>query len=480
MMATTTSKTDETWIADDLTALAARIAAREVSPVAVVDLMLARIAAFDDDLQAYVHVSERARADAQVSAEALARGISRGPLHGVPIAVKDNYLTADMPTTAGTHAQGYTFAYEDAAAVARLRAAGAVLIGKTRTHEFAWGTETPPTRNPWDSARIPGGSSGGSGAALAARLAYGALGSDTGGSIRIPASLCGVVGLKPTFGRVSRAGIVPHSWSLDHAGPLALSVRDAALMLQVLAGHDARDPGSADMPVPDYRASIEDGIEGLTIGVCRNHFFGRNESDVERCVEQAIDDMRSLGATVVDFEVPNLRYGLGAIFAIELASSAAYHDAALKSGATAEMADDVRTLVEIGRLVSAADYLRAEQLRAQLIEDFASVLARVDAIVTPASPVTAWHRGQASVVTGGIEESPLAASWRLTYPFNLTGLPALSVPCGFDSRGLPVGLQIAGRPFDEAMVLRIGQAYERLHRWNAIVPPRFVPEERSK
>jgi aspartyl-tRNA(Asn)/glutamyl-tRNA(Gln) amidotransferase subunit A len=194
-------------------------------------------------------------------------------------------------------------------------------------------------------------------------------------------------------------------------------------------------------------------------------------------VERAIDDMRSLGAKIVDFEVPNLRYGLGAIFAIELASSAAYHDAALKSGATAVMADDVRTLIEIGRLVSAADYLRAEQLRTQLIEDFAAVLTRVDAIVTPASPVTAWRRAQASVVTGGVEESPLAASWRLTYPFNLTGLPALSMPCGFDSRGLPVGLQIAGRPFDEAMILRIGQAYERLHGWNAMIPPRFVHEE---
>ncbi|HTI17342.1 MAG TPA: amidase [Trinickia sp.] len=462
------------WIADDLTALAARIAACEVSPVDVVDRMLTRIAAFDGDLKAYVHVNEHARAEAEACAEELSRGVIRGPLHGVPIAVKDNYLTAEMPTTVGTRAPGYAFAREDSAAVARLRAAGAVLIGKTRTHEFAWGTETPPTSNPWDSSRIPGGSSGGSGAALAARLAFGALGSDTGGSIRIPASLCGVVGLKPTFGRVSRTGIVPHSWSLDHAGPLTLSVRDAALMLHVLAGHDASDPGSVDVPVPDYRASCKSGLAGFTIGVCRNHFFGRNEADVERCVERAIDDLRMLGAKVVDFEVPNLQYGLGAIFAIELASSAAYHDAALKSGATAAMTDDVRTLVEIGRLVSAADYLKAEQLRVQLIEDFARVLTRVDAIVTPASPVTAWHHGQTSVVTGGVEESPLAASWRLTYPFNLTGMPALSVPCGFDSRGLPVGLQIAGRPFDEATLLRIGHTYETLHRWNAMIAPRFM------
>jgi aspartyl-tRNA(Asn)/glutamyl-tRNA(Gln) amidotransferase subunit A len=251
---------------------------------------------------------------------------------------------------------------------------------------------------------------------------------------------------------------------------LALSVRDAALLLQVLAGHDRRDAGSADIPVPDYLASLTAGIAGMRIGVCRNHFFGRNEAEVEALVECAIADLSALGAQVVDFEVPNLAYGLGAIFAIELASSSAYHDRALQRGATAAMTDDVRTLVEIGRMVSASDYLKAEQLRAQLIEDFKAVFERVDVVVTPASSVCAWQRGQPSVVTGGIEESPLAASWRLTYPFNLTGMPALSIPCGFDSRGLPVGLQIAGRPFDEATVLRVAQAYEDVHRWNTAIP----------
>jgi aspartyl-tRNA(Asn)/glutamyl-tRNA(Gln) amidotransferase subunit A len=456
---------------EDLTAVAARIASGEVSPVEVADALLTRMAALDAEVSAYAFVNPAALAEAERCADDLKRGARRGPLHGVPIAVKDNYLTADMPTTAGSSAPGYTFPREDAAAVARLRAAGAVLIGKTCTHEFAWGTETPPTRNPWDLSRIPGGSSGGSGAALAARMAYGALGSDTGGSIRIPASLCGVVGLKPTFGRISRTGIVPHSWSLDHAGPLALSVRDAALLLNVLAGHDPTDPGSADVPVPDYTASLNAGIAGLRIGVCRNHFFGANEAEVEARVEQAIGDLAALGAQVIDFEVPNLKYGLGAIFAIELASSSAYHDRGLQRGATAAMADDVRTLVEIGRMVSASDYVKAEQLRALLIDDFKAVFERVDVVVTPTSPVTAWQRGQASVVTGGMEESPLAASWRLTYPFNLTGLPALSLPCGFDSRGLPVGLQIAGKPFDEATVLRVAQAYEDVHRWHAVRPP---------
>jgi aspartyl-tRNA(Asn)/glutamyl-tRNA(Gln) amidotransferase subunit A len=463
---------------DDLTALAARFAAGEQSPLDVLQTLHERIAAHDPQILAFECLNPDAQAQAAQCADEIARGIHRGPLHGVPVAIKDNYLTADMPTTAGSRAPGYRFALEDSAAVARLRAAGAILVGKTRTHEFAWGTETPPTRNPWDLSRIPGGSSGGSGAALAAGFAYGALGSDTGGSIRIPASLCGVVGLKPSFGRVSRVGIVPHSWSLDHAGPLALSVRDAALLLNVLAGFDARDPGSADVPVPDFTASLQQGVAGLRIGVCRNHFFGANEADVEARVEQAIADLAALGASIVEFEVPNLQYGLGAIYAIELASSSAYHDLGLQRGASAAMNDDVRTLVEIGRLVTAADYLKAEQLRARLIDDFKAVFARVDVIVTPASPVTAWQRGQASVITGGLEESPLAASWRLTYPFNLTGLPALSLPCGFDARGLPVGLQIAGKPFDEATILRVAQAYENVHRWHeqrAPVPRSDLP-----
>lgn len=454
----------------DVTAIAAAIAANELSPVAVMEKTLERIAACDTALQAYVHLNPSASQQAREAGEAAKQGRKLGPLHGVPIAIKDNYLTADMPTTAGSRAPGYRYPQKDAAAVARLRAAGAVLIGKTRTHEFAWGTETPPTKNPWDLTRIPGGSSGGSGAAVAARMAYAALGSDTGGSIRIPASLCGVVGLKPTFGRVSRAGIVPHSWSLDHAGPLTQTVRDAALLLQVLAGFDPDDTGSVDTPVPDYRAALGQDIAGLRIGVCRNHFFGRNEVEVEAKVESAIADLAALGATIVDFEVPNLDYGLGAIFAIELASSAAFHDRGMQTGATSAMADDVRTLIDIGRLVSGADYLKAEQFRTLLIQDFMTVFERVDVVVTPSSPVTAWECGQRSVVTGAQEESPLAASWRLTYPFNLTGLPALSVPCGFDSRGLPIGLQIAGKPFDESTVLRVGHAYEAIHRWHTIVP----------
>jgi aspartyl-tRNA(Asn)/glutamyl-tRNA(Gln) amidotransferase subunit A len=375
-----------------------------------------------------------------------------------------------MPTTAGTAAPGYSFPRRDSAAAARLREAGAVIIGKTRTHEFAWGNATPPTRNPWDLERIPGGSSGGSGAAVGGRLCAAALGSDTGGSIRIPASLSGTVGLKPTFGRVSRDGIVPHSWSLDHPGPLTRTVADAAILMNALASYDPSDPACQDRPAPDYATALGQPLAGLRVGVCRNHFFERNQEDVEAAVEQAIRDIAAEGASVRELRIPNLQYGLGAIFAIELASSAAYHDSALRDGRTEHFQPDVRTLVEIGRFVTAPDYLKAEQVRRLLMEDFRRAFDDVDVMLSPTTPLTAWKVDESTVAIGGHDESVLAASWRLTYPFNLTGLPAISLPCGFDRRGLPIGLQIAGRPFDELTVLRAAHAYERSHEWNKRMP----------
>jgi aspartyl-tRNA(Asn)/glutamyl-tRNA(Gln) amidotransferase subunit A len=455
----------------DIVELAGMIAARTVSPVAVMEAFLERVASVDPTLQSFIHLSETALEQARHAEALLQQGAPVGPLHGIPLAIKDNYLTRDMPTTAGSTAPGYDFALRDGTAVRRLREAGAIPIGKTRTHEFAWGTITPLTRNPWDLSRIPGGSSGGSGAAVAARLVPGGLGSDTGGSIRIPASLCGVVGLKPTFGRISRDGIVPHSWSLDHAGPLTRSVRDAALLLNVMAGYDPHDTACQNQPVPDYLATITQPIAGLKIGICRNHFFGANEPDVEQAVERAIDDLANLGAHIVELHIDHLEYGLGAIFAIELASSSAYHDRALQSGATAAMNDDVRTLVEIGRMVTAADMVKAEQLRAVLMHNFKKAFEQVDVMLTPTMPLTAWKADQTDMEFTSRKESPLEASWRLTYPFNLTGMPAISVPCGFDRHDLPIGLQLAAAPFDEVTLLRVAHAYETIHRWGARTPP---------
>jgi len=257
--------------------------------------------AFDESLGVWAAMClDRAREEARAAEALWAAGTPSGPLCGVPIAIKDLIDTADVETTAGSLMLAGRVPDRDAEVVRRVRAAGAIVIGKTRTHEFAWGNMTPPVRNPWALDRVPSGSSGGSGAAVAAGLCAAAMGSDTGGSIRMPAAACGVVGLKATFGRVSRDGIVPHSWSLDHAGPLTRSVGDAAILLNVLAGYDPADPACRDEPVPDYRATLERPLDGLRLGVCRNHFFEDNQDDVQRAVETAIDDLAGQGATVVD------------------------------------------------------------------------------------------------------------------------------------------------------------------------------------
>jgi aspartyl-tRNA(Asn)/glutamyl-tRNA(Gln) amidotransferase subunit A len=461
--------TQPLW-AQPIEALAPRLRSGKLSPVALTQACLERIEQLDGKLQSFIHVSPTALDQAHEAEREIKAGRWRGPLHGIPVGVKDNYLTRDMPTTAGTVAPGISFPMRDSAAAARLRNAGAVLIGKTRTHEFAWGNVTPPVRNPWDPTRVPSGSSGGSAAALAAGLCTAALGSDTGGSIRMPASVTNTVGLKATFGRVSRDGVVPHSWSLDHAGPLARTVADAAHMLNVLAGYDPADPACQFQPTPDYTQALRKPIKGLRLGVCRDHFFERNQEDVERAVEQAIDDLAAQGAAVHEFTLPLLEYGLGAIFAIELASSTAYHDVSLRAGRTPHFQPDVRSLVEIGRFVTAPDYLKAEQYRTALMEELRKVFESVDVVLGPTTPITAWKIGEWTVDVGGKQESVLAASWRFTYPYNLTGLPAISVPCGFDRNRLPIGLQIAGRPFDELTVLRVAHAYERAHEWKDQFP----------
>ena len=451
--------------------LAPDIRAGSLSPVHLTELMLERIDRHDGRVRSFTHVAIDALQQARHAEREIRDGKWRGPLHGIPIGVKDNYLTNGMPTRVGCSQVPLNLPDKDAACVARLRRAGAVVIGKLNMHQFAWGNVTPPTTNPWDHNRVPGGSSGGSGAAVAAGLCYAALGSDTGGSVRIPASACGTFGVKPTYGRVSKAGIVPHSWSLDHPGPLTRSASDAAILLDVLAGADPEDAATADVPVPDYGAQLARPLSSIRIGVCRNHFFERLDHDVGRAVERAIDTMARHGAKVREIAIPNLEYALAAIFVIELVSSSAYHERALKDKRQQSYEPDVRTLVELGKFISGTDYLKAEQYRRVLARDFAEVFENVDVIAVPTMPITAWRTDEDSVTIEGRQESVLVASWRLTYPFNLVGLPATSQPCGFHANGMPIGLQLAGRPFDEATVLSTAYAYEGLTEWHDRCPP---------
>ena len=433
----------------------------ELSSVELTGHLLKRIAKHDTRLNAFIYLAEDALNQALASDRRRRKSPNVAPLEGIPIALKDNYLTRDMPTMAGSNAPNIEFPQTDSTCAELLRASGCVMLGKTRTHEFAWGTVTPPVANPWDTDRIPGGSSGGSAAAVAAGLVPMAMGSDTGGSIRIPASFCGVVGIKPTFGRVSRHGIVPHSWSLDHPGPLTRTVEDAAIVMQVIAGYDPRDPACQSQPIPDFSEGIGRDVQGLRIGVIDNHFMDRNAPDVQASIKEHLTHLQQDGARIIHFKMPILAYGLAAIYAIELASSGAYHDDWIKEGVASHYHPDVRALVEMGRLVSAVDYLKAEQIRTVMAEEFKRIFEQVDVIITPTEPLTAWKHGQDRLAVSGNEESVLAASWRLTYPFNLTGLPAISVPCGFDHLGMPIGLQIAGRPFDEVTVLRCAAAVEK-------------------
>lgn len=453
------SAIDTPW-ASTLTELATVIKSGQLSPVALVECYLERIEQFDQQLASFVYLNEQAVAAAETAQREIRAGRYRGPLHGIPVAIKDNYTTAEMPTNAGADAS-FTYPREDANAVARLRDAGAVMLGKTRMHEFAWGMETPPTRNPRAMDRVPGGSSGGSAAAVVAGLAAVSLGSDTGGSIRIPAAMCGCVGFKPTFGLIGRSGIVPHSWSLDHAGPIAASVADAACTTAILAGPDSLDAASLAIDPADWSASLAGNVNGLIVGICRNHFFDDVVPEVANAVEQSIERLSRAGALIKEFDVPDLAYGLGAIFAIELASSTNYHDQRLRSGEIDKFAPDVRLLVEMGRLVSAPDYLQAERYRQRLGGQFAQLFESVDVIVSPTMPLTAWPVGEREVLIGEQTESVLAASWRLTYPWNLLGLPALSLPCGVDADGLPIGLQVAGPALGEAAVLRCAARVEQ-------------------
>jgi aspartyl-tRNA(Asn)/glutamyl-tRNA(Gln) amidotransferase subunit A len=449
-----------------LTEASARLQAGEVSSAELVDACLLRIAATNDVLAAYITVFADEAREVAFAADAMRRAGHRlGPLHGIPIALKDNLAVAGTRTTAGSKVLGDWFPDEDATVTARLKSAGAILIGKTNMHEFAWGGTTANPhygfgRNPWDPERFPAGSSGGSGAAVAARTCYGAIGTDTGGSIRLPSAVNGIVGIRPTIGRVSNHNVIPLAWSMDTVGPMTRTVEDCAVMFGAIAGHDPRDPGSATEPVVDYVADLERGVQGLRIGVIPGYFFTHLQPAVERAVRSAVSTFEALGATVVDVEIADIEGNISAQLTVESCEPSTYHQRWLRERPE-DYGDDVRLLLEMGELHTAVHYLQAQRYRALLRSQFLDAFKDVDVFVCPTLPFTATKVGEASVVIeNGVEEDMLSAIMQYTGVPSLTGLPSLAVPCGFDDDGLPVGMQIIGRPFAEAQLFRAGHAFQ--------------------
>jgi aspartyl-tRNA(Asn)/glutamyl-tRNA(Gln) amidotransferase subunit A len=395
----------------------------------------------------------------------LRSGHDRGPLHGIPIAIKDILDMAGVPTRCGSQVRADASAAEvDAEAVARLRAAGAVIVGKTVTHEFAGGVLSPPTRNPWDPSRIPGGSSGGSGTAVAAGSCLAALGTDTAGSIRIPAALCGVVGLKPTTGRVSTRGVFPLSWSLDTVGPLAKTVDDAMLVLNVILG-DAPETNGRGTTVPARAAG--DTLRAFRLGIPRPYFFDRLQPDVVAAVETAIALLADLGAEIIETPWPEARVASATGFVIVRPEMAAVHAEALRR-APERFGPVLRARLEAFSLFPARGYLRARQARSAVRGAMSKLFVahRLDALVLPTVVTTATPVGQKTIPLPDGAEPIHAGFTRLTMPFNTTGQPALSIPCGFDASGLPIGLQLVGAPRGDAELCSIGRLYEQAAGWS--------------
>ena len=475
-----------------ITEARARLDAGEITSAALTEALLDRIAAVDNQVRAYLAISDDLAIEQARAADARrAQGASAGPLDGIPLAIKDVITTEGLTTTCGSKILENFVPPYDATAVARLKDAGAVLLGKTNCDEFAMGSSTErsaffPTRNPWDLERVPGGSSGGSAAAVAASIALGSLGTDTGGSIRQPASLCGVTGLKPTYGRVPRYGLVAFGSSLDQIGPFAWTARDCALILGAIAGADPRDSSAAPQPVPDYAAALSGDVRGLRVGVPKEYFVEGMEAGVEAAVRGALDVLRDNGAELVEVSLPHTKYALPAYYIIapaEASANLARYDGVrygvkqpgdsywdeLERTRGSGFGAEVRRRIMLGTYALSAGYYdayyrRAQQVRTLIRRDFQQAFAQVDILAAPTAPTVAFKIGAKT-------DDPLAMYLEdvCTLPVNLAGMPGLVVPCGF-SENLPVGLQLIGRPFDESTLLRAGDAYQRVTDWHTRRP----------
>ena len=454
----------------DLTYLSLTEAAKSIrdqilSPVELTRAYIDRINQFEPQLNCFITQTPQAALERARDAELeIQSGEYRGPLHGIPFALKDLFETHGIRTTAGSLFYTDWIPEEDGAVVQRLNSAGMVNLGKLNMHEIALGvTNNNPhfgaCKNPWKLDRTPGGSSGGSGAALAAGLCMGALGSDTGGSIRIPASLCGVVGLKPTYGRVSLRGVVPLSWNLDHPGPMARRVNDVAVILQIIAGYDPEDPASLDVTVPDYQAQLEGSVRGWRVALAEDSFFSKADPEVLEAVRAAADVFASLGAQVSQVEFPDALEAAKANGLMVPSDGAAFHHDRLQSQPE-KFGVDVRQRLETGAAYTSGEYILARRTQSILRRQFENFFDDFDLLLTATTPIAA------PPIEGPDAVEQAARLTRFTSPFNLTGLPAISLPCGYTGQGLPIGLQIVTRPLGEAALLRAANAYEGATEWH--------------
>lgn len=459
-----------------ITEAASLLRRRNISSLELVEEMLRKIEETEPLVHAYCLVfADEARRQAKQVDRELAHGHWLGHLHGIPVGIKDLMNVKGAPTESGSRVlSGYVPSF-DATVVTRLNEAGAIALGKTVTHEFGYGVNTPPTRSPWNLSCYPGGSSAGSGVAVSVRSAYGALGTDTGGSIRVPASMNNLVGLKPTFGRVSRYGISALSSSLDHAGPITRTVTDCAVMLQTIAGYDVRDTGSVDCAVPDYLAEIDRGMDGVVIGVDRGYaFYEGVGADVRAATEGVLAEFSRDGATIVDVSIPELDVVTTAVLTILLAEASAIHRDWIRTRAQ-DYDPATRIMLELGELLPGTHYVMAQQAR-HVVRDAVKNTFRaygLDALYSPTLPITTVPIEKLSVAEE-TNEAPMQSLLHHTPVGNLTGLPALTAPCGFDHTGLPIGYQLIGRPFDEATLFRVARAYEKNHSWETM-KPQIVP-----
>ena len=450
-----------------LAAASGHIRKRTISPVELTEACLRRIERLNPSLNAYITVtSETALIEARGLETELQEGHWRGPLHGIPIALKDNIDTAGIRTTAASELFKDRIPSEDAEVVRRLKNAGVILLGKTNLHEFAYGgtsavTYFKPVHNPWALDRIPGGSSGGSAAATAAGLCFGSLGTDTAGSVRIPASYCGIVGFKPTYGRVSNRGVIPLSFTLDHVGPICRTVEDTALMLDVIAGYDELDPTTVEAPVPYYSRAFKMQASKLRLGIPRRPYFDGLEPDVAKAVDSAIDVLRKLSATVADVTLPPADFSPGTPFSnVRAVEAYSYHSQWITESPEKYQPATRDRILQLSANVTPADYVRARNQLELLRREIRRTFSGVDLLVTPTMPVSPVPIADSS-----------NADFRNTAPFDIFGLPAITVPCGFTSDGLPIGLQICGAPFAEATVLALAHAYEQATEWHRRSPP---------